>query len=191
MLATSADRRVAEAVAAHLGLFDAVHASDGLQELSGARREARLREALGEILAEDVTAPIPVPHYASSAMDGYAVAGPQPWTVVFPEPVETDPRKMLTIPPKELYRPVLNLEPGQATRIVTGGLVRLTGSGLGCPTKTVTAESPCQPSTMAPQSMETRSPSASSRGPGMPCTTSSLTEMQVTPGKPPRPLTEP
>ena len=82
-----------------------------------------LREALGEILAEDVTAPIPVPHYASSAMDGYAVAGPQPWTVVFPEPVETDPRKMLTIPPKELYRPVLNLEPGQATRIVTGGLV--------------------------------------------------------------------
>ena len=66
---------------------------------------------------------IPVPHYASSAMDGYAVAGPQPWTVVFPEPVETDPRKMLTIPPKELYRPVLNLEPGEATRIVTGGLV--------------------------------------------------------------------
>lgn len=82
-----------------------------------------LREALGEVLAEDVTAPIPVPHYASSAMDGYAVAGPQPWTVVFPEPVETDPRKMLTIPPSKLYRPVLNLEPGQATRIVTGGLV--------------------------------------------------------------------
>ncbi|HST72444.1 molybdopterin molybdotransferase MoeA [Kocuria rosea] len=82
-----------------------------------------LREALGEVLAEDVTSPIPVPHYASSAMDGYAVAGPQPWTVVFPQPVETDPRKMLTIPPKELYRPVLNLEPGQATRIVTGGLV--------------------------------------------------------------------
>ncbi|MFI7483564.1 molybdopterin molybdotransferase MoeA [Kocuria sp. M1R5S2] len=82
-----------------------------------------LREALGGVLAEDVTAPIPVPHYASSAMDGYAVAGSQPWTVVFPEPVETDPRKMLTIPPKDLYRPVLNLEPGQATRIVTGGLV--------------------------------------------------------------------
>ncbi|MEX5307430.1 molybdopterin molybdotransferase MoeA [Kocuria sp. CPCC 205258] len=82
-----------------------------------------LQEALGEVLAEDVTAPIPVPHYASSAMDGYAVAGPQPWTVVFPEPVETDPRKMLTIPPRELYRPVLNLEPGEATRIVTGGLV--------------------------------------------------------------------
>lgn len=82
-----------------------------------------LREALGEVLAEDVTAPIPVPHYASSAMDGYAVAGSQPWTVVFPEPVETDPRKMLTIPPGELYRPVLNLEPGQATRVVTGALV--------------------------------------------------------------------
>ncbi|MCJ8504215.1 molybdopterin molybdotransferase MoeA [Kocuria flava] len=82
-----------------------------------------LREALGEVLAEDVTAPIPVPHYASSAMDGFAVAGPPPWTVHHPEPVETDPRKMLTIPPGELYRPVLNLEPGEATRIVTGGLV--------------------------------------------------------------------
>jgi 4-hydroxybenzoate polyprenyltransferase len=47
VLATAADRRVAEAVATHLGLFDAVHASDGTEELSGARREARLRESLG------------------------------------------------------------------------------------------------------------------------------------------------
>ncbi len=48
VLATTADQRVAEAVAAHLGLFDAVHAGDGTQELSGAHREARLRELLGE-----------------------------------------------------------------------------------------------------------------------------------------------
>jgi 4-hydroxybenzoate polyprenyltransferase len=48
VLATAADRRVAEAVAAHLGLFDAVHASDGAVELAGAKRAARLREALGE-----------------------------------------------------------------------------------------------------------------------------------------------
>ncbi|PTL81863.1 UbiA family prenyltransferase [Vitiosangium sp. GDMCC 1.1324] len=48
VLATVADQRVAEAVAAHLGLFDAVHGSDGTQVLSGARREARLREAGGE-----------------------------------------------------------------------------------------------------------------------------------------------
>jgi 4-hydroxybenzoate polyprenyltransferase len=48
VLATASNRTVAEAVAAHLGLFDTVHASDGTQELSGARREARLRETLGE-----------------------------------------------------------------------------------------------------------------------------------------------
>ncbi|HYO51714.1 UbiA family prenyltransferase [Archangium sp.] len=39
VLATSADRRVAEAVAAHLGLFDAVHASDN--PLGGPYEEAR------------------------------------------------------------------------------------------------------------------------------------------------------
>ncbi|HEX8439139.1 UbiA family prenyltransferase, partial [Archangium sp.] len=48
VLATVADQRVAEAVAAHLGLFDAVHGSNGTQELSGSLREARLREVGGE-----------------------------------------------------------------------------------------------------------------------------------------------
>ena len=47
VLVTGADRRVAEAVARHLGLFDEVHASEGTAELSGDRRSARLREALG------------------------------------------------------------------------------------------------------------------------------------------------
>ena len=51
------------------------------------------------------------------------------------------------------------------------------------PTPTVTAASPCQPSTMAPQSIETMSPSATTREPGMPCTTSSLTETQIEAGK--------
>ena len=50
------------------------------------------------------------------------------------------------------------------------------------PTATVVAASPCQPSTIAPQSMETMSPSRTTRSPGMPCTTSSLTEMQVVAG---------
>ena len=45
------------------------------------------------------------------------------------------------------------------------------------------AASPCHPATMAPQSMEITSPSASTRGPGMPCTTSSLTEAQIVAGK--------
>nr|AYM53434.1 transmembrane protein [Melittangium lichenicola] len=47
VLATRTDRRVADAVAAHLGLFDTVLASEGPEELTGEVREARLREALG------------------------------------------------------------------------------------------------------------------------------------------------
>jgi len=57
------------------------------------------------------------------------------------------------------------------------------------PTATVMAASPCQPrpsssATIAPQSMEITSPSASTRPPGMPWTTSSLTEVQMVAGKP-------
>ena len=47
-----------------------------------------------------------------------------------------------------------------------------------------TAESPCQPSIIAPQSIDTMSPSSITRGPGMPCTTSSLIDTQLTAGKP-------
>ncbi len=55
-------------------------------------------------------------------------------------------------------------------------------SGGTSPIATVIAASPCQPSTMAPQSMEITSPSTSTRLPGMPCTTSSLTEAQIVAG---------
>ncbi len=55
-------------------------------------------------------------------------------------------------------------------------------SGRASPTLKLIAESPCQPSTMAPKSTDTRSPAASARAPGTPCTISSLTEMQVTAG---------
>ena len=49
--------------------------------------------------------------------------------------------------------------------------------------ETVIAESPCQPSTIAPKSIEIRSPSASfSVADGMPCTTRSLTDAQITAG---------
>lgn len=47
VLATSAHRAQAEAVAAHLGLFSEVHASDESGELHGAAKLARLKEALG------------------------------------------------------------------------------------------------------------------------------------------------
>ena len=51
------------------------------------------------------------------------------------------------------------------------------------PTAMVTAASPCQPSRIAPQSTEIRSPSASTASAaGMPCTICSLTEAQIDAG---------
>ncbi len=56
------------------------------------------------------------------------------------------------------------------------------------PTGTVIAESPCQPSTIAPQSMEMMSPSRSARPRrGIPWTTSSLMDAQIDAGKGGRP----
>ncbi len=57
--------------------------------------------AVGRVLAEDVRTPIPLPHYPSSAMDGWAVRGEPPWRIV----AGRDPA------------------PGDAIAIVTGGLV--------------------------------------------------------------------
>ncbi|GAA1189001.1 molybdopterin-binding protein [Brevibacterium paucivorans] len=53
---------------------------------SGARLPAPqvkrpLDECVGEVLAQDVYVVRDVPHYDSSAMDGFAVSGPGPWTV--------------------------------------------------------------------------------------------------------------
>jgi len=51
------------------------------------------------------------------------------------------------------------------------------------PTPTVSAASACQPPTLAPQSIETTSPSPSTREElGMPCTISSLTQAQIVAG---------
>jgi molybdopterin molybdotransferase len=62
----------------------------------------QLRSALGRILAEDVAALHDIPHYASSAMDGWAVNGSGPWI---------------------LAEPGQRLAPHQASPIVTGGLL--------------------------------------------------------------------
>lgn len=61
-----------------------------------------LREALGRTLAADVAALVDLPHYASSAMDGWAVNGSGPWI---------------------LAEPGQRLAPHQASPIVTGGLI--------------------------------------------------------------------
>ena len=57
---------------------------------------------MGRVLAEDITALHDMPHYASSAMDGWAVNGSGPWIVA-----EKGQR----------------LAPHQASPIVTGGLI--------------------------------------------------------------------
>ena len=64
-------------------------------------REAALREAVGAVLTADALAPRAIPHYDSSAMDGWAVAGPPPWRIT-----EQD-----------------LLVPGRARSIVTGGVL--------------------------------------------------------------------
>ncbi|QDW28936.1 molybdopterin molybdotransferase MoeA [Arthrobacter sp. KBS0702] len=61
-----------------------------------------LRHALGRTLAEDLRALHDMPHYASSAMDGWAVNGSGPWI---------------------LAEPGQRLAPHQASPIVTGGLI--------------------------------------------------------------------
>jgi molybdopterin molybdotransferase len=61
-----------------------------------------LRDALGRTLAADITALQDIPHYASSAMDGWAVNGTGPWI---------------------LADPGQRLAPHEASVIVTGGLI--------------------------------------------------------------------
>ncbi|MFC8039093.1 molybdopterin molybdotransferase MoeA [Paenarthrobacter sp. NPDC057355] len=61
-----------------------------------------LKAALGRTLASDALAVQDMPHYASSAMDGWAVNGSAPWI---------------------LSEPGQRLAPHQASPIVTGGLV--------------------------------------------------------------------
>lgn len=68
-----------------------------------------------DVLAADVLSPIPVPHYTSSAMDGFAVSGPGPWTLLASTP--TDARG------RNLHSTGGSLEPGQALPILTGSLI--------------------------------------------------------------------
>lgn len=64
-----------------------------------------LGEAVGRVLSEDVVAPHDLPHYRSSAMDGWAVAGGAPWLL-------TDARSENRA-----------LGPGEAAVVATGALV--------------------------------------------------------------------
>src|SRR6185312_14450954 len=72
-----------------------------------------LSEAVGRVAASDITALCDVPHYASSAMDGWAVAGEPPWRLL-------DGNGPASAP----------LESGQARTIVTGGLIPRGATGV-------------------------------------------------------------
>lgn len=76
-----------------------------------------LDEALGRILALETTALQPVPHYASAAMDGWAVAGPAPWTIITTEEPEVERWQIH----RESGRRAL--QSGEAVEILTGGLI--------------------------------------------------------------------
>jgi molybdopterin molybdotransferase len=70
-----------------------------------------LGDALGTVLAAPLTARLPQPCVAVSAMDGYAVAGPAPWRIVGPRLFAGD---------RPWERALL---PGQAAEIATGAPV--------------------------------------------------------------------
>ncbi len=69
-----------------------------------------------------------------------------------------------------------------ASRERSATSIRFWASGAISPTPAVKAASPCQPSTTAPQSIDTMSPSSSTRSPGMPWTTTSFGDAQITAG---------
>lgn len=70
-----------------------------------------LGEAIGRRLSQPVRAPMPLPHYDSSAMDGFAVRGPGPWTLI--EDAESG----------DLHRRRIRLETGHAAPVLTGSLL--------------------------------------------------------------------
>ncbi|MDO4252431.1 MAG: molybdopterin-binding protein [Rothia sp. (in: high G+C Gram-positive bacteria)] len=83
-------------------------------QLRQGQQELELAQSLGAVLAQDLQAPIALPHYDSSAMDGYAVCGPGPWLLLDPPPAEED---------QNIHRLARDLKPGYASPILTGGLL--------------------------------------------------------------------
>ncbi|MDO4918664.1 molybdopterin molybdotransferase MoeA [Kocuria sp.] len=77
-------------------------------------QEVSLTAAVGRVTARDVQAACAVPHYASSAMDGYAVSGPGPWRLSPGDAAADDlPSTASDVP----------LAPGTAVPVVTGGVI--------------------------------------------------------------------
>lgn len=85
----------------------------------GAAERVPLEDAQGRVLAEDITAPHPYPHFRRSGMDGYAIisgdtAGCSTDKPIYLEVVDEIPCGSL---------PSVTLVPGTASRIMTGAKV--------------------------------------------------------------------
>ncbi|GAA4387740.1 molybdopterin molybdotransferase MoeA [Brevibacterium pityocampae] len=76
-----------------------------------------LADCAGAVLAHDVHAPMPIPHFDSSAMDGFAVAGPPPWILEDGCPALAGSAGA-------------TLLPGRARRVFTGSPVPAGASGI-------------------------------------------------------------
>lgn len=79
--------------------------------IAGAPESVPLHQAGGRILAADLVTAYPMPHCATSAMDGYAVNGPGPWRLL----------KALAANPGAGDNTALSA--GEATAVVTGSLI--------------------------------------------------------------------
>ncbi|WP_338121968.1 molybdopterin molybdotransferase MoeA, partial [Corynebacterium bovis] len=83
------------------------------------RRRRRAASSLppetGTVPVADVHSPVDVPHYTSSAMDGYAVAGPPPWRVLAAPAAGAQGRN--------IHRTGGDLHPGEALPVLTGSLL--------------------------------------------------------------------
>ncbi|WP_327235554.1 molybdopterin molybdotransferase MoeA [Streptomyces sp. NBC_01317] len=101
---------------------DLAGASGRAAPAARARRVA-LEHALGEVLAEALVALTDLPSFDTSAMDGWAVAGPGPWTVRTPEgtPVGGDAAERSGILAGDGES--VPLPDGSAVRIATGARV--------------------------------------------------------------------
>ena len=81
--------------------------------------EVGLEEALGRVLAEDITAPIDVPGFRRALMDGYAVRAEDTFGASLEEPVELE-----LVGEVEVGRAAdLRLDPGQCAAIATGAML--------------------------------------------------------------------
>lgn len=91
-----------------------------------------LAEASGRTLAADVVALQDLPHYASSAMDGWTVSGDGPWTLTEPgQPLRSGEASPVVtggvIPPGT--QAVLRVEGGRLTTTAAGRAVLMLGDG--------------------------------------------------------------